>query len=161
LDYEIFLLRLLRRLLDVAQAGSLGVAAPGIAAIRDHAGFSPHDYDGNRRRRCVGACRPAESRCHRAISRRALVAFLFGWHIVVLVGAGGGGTSLRLRGSRLARAFLLEAAIVLVSVIGGLALLGLSRGYGFLSRVLSSKPLLYLGAISYSFYLWHIIGWPV
>jgi len=60
----------------------------------------------------------------------ALVAFLFGWHIVVLVGAGGV-EHLAVAGQPLARAFLLEAAIVLVSVIGGLALLGLSRGYGF------------------------------
>ena len=86
----------------------------------------------------------------------ALVAFLFGWHTLVLVGAGGV-EHLMIAGQPLARACLLAVAVVLVSVIGGLALLGISRGYGALSRILSSRPLLYLGAISYSFYLWHII----
>jgi len=86
----------------------------------------------------------------------ALVAFLFGWHVLVLVGAGGV-ERLGIAGQPLALALAVEAGIILVSVIGGAALLGISRGYGALSRLLSSRPLLYLGAISYSFYLWHII----
>lgn len=86
----------------------------------------------------------------------ALVAFLFGWHLIVLLGAGSV-DQLAIAGQPLARAVALAAAVVLVSVIGGLALLGISRGYGALSRLLSSRPLLYLGAISYSFYLWHIV----
>jgi peptidoglycan/LPS O-acetylase OafA/YrhL len=86
----------------------------------------------------------------------ALVAFLFGWHSLVLFGAGSL-EQLAIAGQPLARAIALAAAVVLVSAIGGVALLGISRGYGALSRLLSSKPLLYLGAISYSFYLWHIV----
>jgi peptidoglycan/LPS O-acetylase OafA/YrhL len=86
----------------------------------------------------------------------ALIAFLFGWHLLVLAYAGGV-EKLIVMGQPIARVLLLEAAIVMVSIVGGLALLGISKGHGILSRILSSRPLLYMGTISYSFYLWHII----
>ncbi len=86
----------------------------------------------------------------------ALIIFLFGWHTLVLISPGGV-ENLSVLGQPIVQAILFEVAIVLVSMTGGLALLGISRGYGVLSRILESKPLLYMGAISYSFYLWHII----
>lgn len=86
----------------------------------------------------------------------ALMAFLLGWHVIAQFGAGGV-ERLMVAGQPLLRAFWLETVIVFVSLVGGLALLGIARGYGALSRFLSSRPLLYMGAISYSFYLWHIV----
>jgi peptidoglycan/LPS O-acetylase OafA/YrhL len=86
----------------------------------------------------------------------ALVAFLLGWHVIAQFEAGGV-ERLMVAGQPLLHALWLEAAIVFISLVGGLALLGIARGYGALSRLLSSRPLLYMGAISYSFYLWHIV----
>jgi peptidoglycan/LPS O-acetylase OafA/YrhL len=38
---------------------------------------------------------------------------------------------------------------------GGMALLGVSEGHGRISRLLRTPPMLWMGTISYSFYLWH------
>jgi len=40
-------------------------------------------------------------------------------------------------------------------IFGTLALVGIHEGRGMLSRLLATPPLLWLGTVSYSFYLWH------
>lgn len=45
--------------------------------------------------------------------------------------------------------------IVAGGLFGTLALVGIHEGRGMLSRLLATRPLLWLGTISYSFYLWH------
>lgn len=84
-----------------------------------------------------------------------LLAFLIGWHVLVSI-AGDNVQHLSPLGMPVARALLFEAGILAVSALGGLALLGMSKGYGRLSKLLSSRPMLFMGSISYSFYLWHI-----
>jgi peptidoglycan/LPS O-acetylase OafA/YrhL len=84
-----------------------------------------------------------------------LLAFLIGWHLLVLM-AGNNVQHLSSLGMPAARALMFEAGVLVVSALGGIALLGMSKGYGRLSKLLSSRPMLFMGAISYSFYLWHI-----
>lgn len=53
-------------------------------------------------------------------------------------------------------------AILAAGLLGGAALLGISRRNGLLGRALISRPLQWLGMISYSFYLWQpVVMGPV
>ena len=45
----------------------------------------------------------------------------------------------------------------IAAVVAGLAFTGIMSGNGFFNRVLASRPLQFLGTISYSLYLWHLI----
>lgn len=49
-----------------------------------------------------------------------------------------------------------EVGMLLVTAIGGVALIGIIRGEGVLGRFLGSGFMTAMGNISYSFYLWHI-----
>jgi peptidoglycan/LPS O-acetylase OafA/YrhL len=45
--------------------------------------------------------------------------------------------------------------LLLGFLFGSVALLGISEGRGVLSRFLRTRPMLWAGTVSYSFYLWH------
>ncbi|HEX8445339.1 MAG TPA: acyltransferase [Sphingomonas sp.] len=45
--------------------------------------------------------------------------------------------------------------MILGGLFGTLALIGIHEGRGLLARILATRPLLWLGTVSYSFYLWH------
>lgn len=47
--------------------------------------------------------------------------------------------------------------IIGIHILGGLALVGVVRGYGNLGKFLSTGPMQWMGTISYSFYLWHAV----
>ncbi|MDF0578888.1 acyltransferase family protein [Bradyrhizobium yuanmingense] len=85
------------------------------------------------------------------------VIYLLSWQAIVEIFGGGNVDAF---GALLAPTFWAgitqEILIILATVLGGVALLGIVKGYGQLGRILSMPALVYMGTISYSFYLWHI-----
>lgn len=84
-----------------------------------------------------------------------LVAYLLGLRALV-VAAGGYVDALQPLKFPLVPGLLFELGIVAVTGIGCVALVGIIKGYGILGKMLETRLLVWLGTISYSFYLWHI-----
>jgi peptidoglycan/LPS O-acetylase OafA/YrhL len=84
-----------------------------------------------------------------------LVAFLVGTRLLVDA-AGGRAEELQPLMFPLAKGLILQVGLIVVAVLGGITLIGITKGYGLLGRLLGSRTFVWLGAISYSFYLWHI-----
>jgi peptidoglycan/LPS O-acetylase OafA/YrhL len=84
-----------------------------------------------------------------------LVAFLIGTRLLVEA-AGDNVEALQPLAFPLMKGLWLEAGLLLVAVLGGITLIGIAKGYGLLGRLLGSTGFVWMGAISYSFYLWHI-----
>ncbi|WP_395020406.1 acyltransferase family protein [Dongia sp.] len=84
-----------------------------------------------------------------------LVAFLVGTRLLVDA-AGDHVEALAPLEFPLLKGLMLQGGLILVAVLGGMALIGIAKGYGLLGKLLGSATFVWLGAISYSFYLWHI-----
>ncbi|GAB2174734.1 acyltransferase [Dongia sp. agr-C8] len=84
-----------------------------------------------------------------------LIAFLVGTRLLVDA-AGDHVEALAPLEFPLLKGLLLQAGLILVAALGGIALIGITKGYGLLGKLLGSPTFVWLGAISYSFYLWHI-----
>jgi peptidoglycan/LPS O-acetylase OafA/YrhL len=90
-----------------------------------------------------------------------LAAFLAIWHLIEIhfggANSSSGGDMMKVTPAVLpfsawAAAF---GAILLAGYIGTAALAGINSGVGMLSRLLDSRPMQWLGLVSYSFYIWH------
>lgn len=84
-----------------------------------------------------------------------LIAFLVGTRLLVDA-AGDNVDALEPLAFPLVKGLLLEAGLIVVAALGGIALIGIAKGYGLLGKLLASRSFVWMGAISYSFYLWHI-----
>lgn len=84
-----------------------------------------------------------------------LMVYLLGLRGLV-VAAGGLADSLQPLKFPLVQGLLLEIGIVVVTGVGCIALVGIAKGYGILGKMLGTRLFVWLGTISYSFYLWHI-----
>lgn len=86
-----------------------------------------------------------------------LVAFLLLWRATDLAAATGAPhVSIALMPVIRWLAFL--PAIALAGLLGTAALAGIAAGEGAISRWLLTRPMQFMGTISYSFYLWHPLG---
>lgn len=83
-----------------------------------------------------------------------LLAFLLCWRAIEL---GSGGYMIELTPAHLpfAQWVMILPLLLGAGLLGGMALLGIVDGRGWLSMMLRTRPMLWLGTVSYSFYLWH------
>jgi exopolysaccharide production protein ExoZ len=84
----------------------------------------------------------------------ALVAFLAVWHTVIEIAATKKLTLLAFLTFADWRSLLMPLSLLLAYIL----FIGMSSGAGVLGRILRTPAMLWMGTISYSFYLWHPIA---
>ena len=87
-----------------------------------------------------------------------LVVFLIGWRMLRALTVSDHAEFLSPLHIPIEKWLLVEPLVLLVTAAGGIALLGIARGQGLLSRFLDTPLMQWGGTISYSFYLWHPIS---